>query len=486
MTMTNSAMHAVLSEYCRRGWKLFPCRAKAETWTDRKTGEVHTAAAKNPLVKNWPEAATTDTRKISQWLEQFPGCMWAVATGSASKFFAVDLDRHKGGADGVQTLRQYCIDHRLPLPRTLAQNTAGGGVQMFYEMPAGEPVRNAAGILPGVDIRGEGGYVIITPSFNQETGKSYQWQAPGAAIMHAPAWLLKLASQKGRPAPAQDVKAAQAAAQAPYSGPDGGTPYGLQALQDELTTLRAAEQGTRNDTLNRAAVKLFALAAGGELDADAVQRKLEAAASAIGLPSSEAVRTLASARKAGYASPRRAQNAGGADYSGMTVKGQAPGRAQNGQGSAQAEEPLPLRRPPQPQAPYPVECFLEFGQAVLDVAAVTDTSPSMVGGTMLSVMSWLAQRLANIRTPKHVTPLSLYLLLIGATGDGKSSVENILAARLKAKEKALMQQYQEDLKAYEVELKSFERELKKLEGKGNRHAWPFLKHVNSEIFHNIY
>ena len=146
--------------------------------------------------------------------------------------------------------------------------------------------------------------------------------------MHAPAWLLKLVSQKGRPAPAQDAKAAQAGAQAAYSGPDGGTAYGLRALRDELATLRAAEQGTRNDTLNRAGVKLFALAAGGELDADTVAAELKAAASMIGLPSSEAAATIASARKAGYASPRKAPDADGADYSGMTVNGQAPARAE--------------------------------------------------------------------------------------------------------------------------------------------------------------
>ena len=338
--MNNSAMHAILSEYCRRGWKLFPCRAKAETWTDRNTGEVRTAAAKTPLVQ-WREAATSDPAQIKLWMEQYPHCMWGCATGSASGFWALDLDRHEGGADGMAALREYVRKHGLAMQKTLAQRTAGGGWHLLFKMPEGADVRNATAILGGVDVRGSGGYIVVAPSHSQDTGKDYEWQAQGIPIAPPPPWLLTLISQNNRQTSAPGAKAPDTGAQAPYFGPDGGTAYGLQAIQDELATLRAAEKGTRNNQLNICAVKLFSLAAGGELDADKVTRKLEAAAVSIGLPFSEATATIASARKAGFASPRTAPDTGAAYPPHAPVNVQAPAPAagsQGGQGSAQAQE----------------------------------------------------------------------------------------------------------------------------------------------------
>ena len=309
--MTNKNILPILEGYCKRGWKLFPCRSGAAEWTDRNTGEVRTAAAKTPLVRNWPQAATDDPAQIKRWMAQFPGCMWGCAAGSASGFVALDLDRgHDGGADGVEALRAYMRERGLTMPATLTQRTAGGGMHFLFRMPAGADIRNATAILPGVDVRGSGGYIIVAPSFNQDAGAAYEWQDAAAPIADAPAWLVELVSQKGRPEPVPDAKSPDTGAQAAYSGTEGGTPYGLRALRDEIAMLRTAEQGSRNDTLNRCAVKLYALAAGGELDADAVTRELEAAASAIGLPYAEAAATLASARKGGYAAPRKAPEQG--------------------------------------------------------------------------------------------------------------------------------------------------------------------------------
>lgn len=295
----------ILEWYSRQDWKIFPCRAKSTEWKDKTTGEIRTAAAKSPLITNWPKVATKDLAQIKRWHEQFPGCMWGCATGSASGFWALDLDRHNG-ADGAQALREYIRKNSLISPKTLNQFTAGGGWHLLFRMPEGVDVRNATGILPGVDVRGSGGYIVIPPSINQDTGQAYHWQDEHMPIAEAPAWLLELVMKKDRQTSVLDTKTPDTGAQATYSGPNGGTAYGLRAMRDEIAMLRAAEQGTRNDSLNRAAVKLYALAAGGELDADAVTRELEAAATTIGLPYQEITATMSSARRAGLASPRKA------------------------------------------------------------------------------------------------------------------------------------------------------------------------------------
>ena len=300
--MTEATLQKVLAGYAGNGWKLFPCREKA--LVNDKTGK-EIRGAKTPLAQ-WKQEATSDPSQIGRWIRKFPGCMWAVATGTASGFFAVDLDKGHGdaGTDGIKAFQDFCRERGLALPATLTQRTAGGGIHMLFRMPEGKAIGNATAILPGVDVRGNGGYIIVAPSLNQDTGTAYEWVDATCPIAEPPLWLVELVLSKGKPTTTAAQNAAQAGAQAAYSGQ--GTPYGLKALQDEVAGLRNADQGTRNDTLNRAAVKLFALAAGGELDADAVTRELEAAALSIGLNAGETQATLASARKAGYASPRTA------------------------------------------------------------------------------------------------------------------------------------------------------------------------------------
>lgn len=446
----NSTLQKLLAGYAGNGWKLIPCREKA--LINGKTGE-EIRGAKTPLVQ-WKAEATADPTQIGRWIRKFPGCMWAVATGTASGFFVVDLDRgHKNGADGIQTFKKYCQERGFPFPKTLMQRTAGGGIHILFKMPEAAAIGTATAILPGVDVRGDGGYIIVAPSLNQDTGTAYEWVDATCPIAEPPLWLVELVLSKGKPTKTAAQNAAQAGAQAAYPGI--GTPYGLKALQDEVAGLRNADQGTRNDTLNRAAVKLFALAAGGELDADAVTRELEAAALSIGLNAGETQATLGSARKAGYASPRKAPTKG------------SQGAGSVAQVQALDDGPMPLRRASQAQAPYPTSCFLQFADALEDIARLTNTPASMVGGTMLAGLSWLAQRLVNIRTLKYITPLSLYVLIVGNTGDGKSVVEKHLYKRIREKEEALKQVYKEQENLFCIEMKAYERELKKLDARKN-------------------
>ncbi len=340
------------------------------------------------------------------------------------------------------------------MPLTLIQRTAGGGGYHFlFNAPDGVDIKTGTNILPGVDIRGGGkGYIVIPPSINPYTNRAYEWLDENAPIADPPRCLVDLVLTKGKEKHVQNVKAPQTAPQSVYTGTDGGTPYGLAAKREEVAKLRNATEGTRNDTLNRVAFSLYSLCAGGELDEASVTAELEASADSIGLDSREVMATLKSARDAGYASPRQAPKA---DMHG------AEGKME----STIPDEPMPLRRPPQEQAPYPVKSFLEFAPTLQDIATSTDTHPSMVGGAMLATMSLLAQRLVNVKTPKHVTPLSLYSLIVAESGDGKSMVEGILTKRLREKEKGLLQKYRNDLERYELEQRAYNHEVTQLERK---------------------
>jgi len=59
------------------------------------------------------------------------------------------------------------------LPITLTANTGGGGTHYLFQIPAGSTIRNSASdIAPGIDIRGDGGLIVVAPSTTQGT---YTW-----------------------------------------------------------------------------------------------------------------------------------------------------------------------------------------------------------------------------------------------------------------------------------------------------------------------
>lgn len=82
------------------------------------------------------------------------------------------------------------------------------------------------------------------------------------------------------------------------------TAYGERALEAELTALRAAGNGGRNEQLNRSAFSVGQLVAGGQLEAVAAKRALSDAAGEAGLHAREIATTLESGWGAGMADPR--------------------------------------------------------------------------------------------------------------------------------------------------------------------------------------
>ena len=77
-----------------------------------------------------------------------------------------------------------------PLPKTTTFRTGGGGRQRLFSLPKGVRIPNSIGKLgSGLDIRGEGGYIIIPPSVSHKGG--YVWEWPGKPA-EAPPWLVEL------------------------------------------------------------------------------------------------------------------------------------------------------------------------------------------------------------------------------------------------------------------------------------------------------
>jgi hypothetical protein len=120
---------------------------------------------------------------IRQWWKDEPACNIGVAMGTVSGVFAVDIDD-----DGESELRK--LEAKLGrLPNTVEVITARGR-HLYFQMPEG-PIDNSAGkVAPGIDVRGDGGYVLAPPSVHP-SGKLYSWSVDSAnAFAAAPNWLL--------------------------------------------------------------------------------------------------------------------------------------------------------------------------------------------------------------------------------------------------------------------------------------------------------
>jgi hypothetical protein len=110
--------------------------------------------------------------EIRGWFQRWPGANLAVVTGAISNIVVIDIDARHGGEAALQLLE----DDAGPIPSTLEATTGGGGRHLYFAHP-GRPLRNRAGLRPGIDLRGDGGLVVAPPSLHP-SGQRYAW-APG-------------------------------------------------------------------------------------------------------------------------------------------------------------------------------------------------------------------------------------------------------------------------------------------------------------------
>ena len=145
-------------EYAGMGLAVFPLRARNKT----------------PATKNGCKDATTDQKQIAAWWNRWPDANIGIATGSVSGgLVVIDLDRdEEKGRDGYEILQEWQRQHGQ-LPDTCQSITGRGGYHLLYRDTAEH--RNAQALFEGVDIRGEGGYIVAPPSIHPN-GHTYEWE----------------------------------------------------------------------------------------------------------------------------------------------------------------------------------------------------------------------------------------------------------------------------------------------------------------------
>ncbi|MGE5336771.1 MAG: bifunctional DNA primase/polymerase [Gemmatimonadota bacterium] len=157
--------------YAARGWSVIPVEPRGKhprvAWLEFQ----HRIAA--------PE-------EIDGWFRKWPDANIGIVTGRISRLAVIDVDAQH---DGLRSLAALEAEHGA-LPRTVEALTGGGGRHLYFDH-ADPVLHNRVGILPGIDLRGEGGCVVAPPSVHPN-GQHYAWasgRAPDEVpIARLPGW----------------------------------------------------------------------------------------------------------------------------------------------------------------------------------------------------------------------------------------------------------------------------------------------------------
>jgi hypothetical protein len=154
--------------YARRGLLVFPARGKV------------------PLTTNGHLDATADWSQIERWWSRWPHANVAVRTGEPSRLVTLDVD----GEEGADSLSELEHEHGL-LPCTTSVATPRGGEHYHFRWP-GVRIKTTNGVIaPGLDVKGDGGYVLMPPS--RTSHGVYEWDEHSRPAP-MPQWLVERTS----------------------------------------------------------------------------------------------------------------------------------------------------------------------------------------------------------------------------------------------------------------------------------------------------
>ena len=166
----SSAREAAM-DYRRRGFSIIPIKPRD----------------KRPLIpwESYQNGPPTE-KQIQDWFTERPDANVGVVTGAVSDCVVIDLDSDEARVK----LKEMLVGFELS---AVPRSHTGKGWQLFFKHP-GVSIPNRAGVIPGLDVRGDGGYVVAPPSIHPN-GKQYKWEIGlNSLLPDLPADLLKLIS----------------------------------------------------------------------------------------------------------------------------------------------------------------------------------------------------------------------------------------------------------------------------------------------------
>jgi Bifunctional DNA primase/polymerase, N-terminal len=180
---------AVALDYAQQ-WPIFPLAGISQPGICRcRLGAVCGRPGKHPLIESGFYGATRDEAIIRGWWSKWPEANIGIPTGRMSNLFVLDVDPRNGGSKSLAKLRGQFGE----LPETPTCQTGSGGWHYYFQYPRAMRIRGKRKDYPGLDFKGDGGYVVAPPS-RHASGRVYQWLVDWRIVPLAPVpdWLLEL------------------------------------------------------------------------------------------------------------------------------------------------------------------------------------------------------------------------------------------------------------------------------------------------------
>lgn len=121
---------------------------------------------------DWPNVATTNPTVAREW--------WSgknrlfnigVVMGERAGIIDIETDNHNN-INGEDSLSAFMKEAGAELPATWTFRSGSGGIHRLFRCSS--TIASGAGILPGVDVRANGGYAVFPPSVHPN-GNVYEW-----------------------------------------------------------------------------------------------------------------------------------------------------------------------------------------------------------------------------------------------------------------------------------------------------------------------
>lgn len=185
-------------KYAERGWYVVPDHAVTESGGCTCQDPLCKTPGKHPRINRESEHAylrrvgSRNADEIKRWWEIWPDSNVAIVCGEKSNLVAIDVDPRNNGFESLKKLESI----HGPVSSPATSRTGGGGAHILFAHPKTGLVRNRIGLLPGIDVKADGGRIVAPPS-NHASGNRYQWQTDyNLPIPRLPAWLHRLIQEE--------------------------------------------------------------------------------------------------------------------------------------------------------------------------------------------------------------------------------------------------------------------------------------------------
>lgn len=435
-TPTDNGFLTAALDYAAHGWPVIPLHRATRGKCSCGKADC-SSPGKHPRTRNGLKDASTDPATIDKWWRTWPAANVGIVTGAAAGIIVIDIDPRHGGHESLAALE---TEHGELTP-TLEAATGGGGRHLIYRHPGGK-LGNRSNVRPGIDVRGDGGYIVAAPSIHA-SARRYAWPDGGGPDEREPSelpgWLHELLT---RPEPAP-----RPAAPAARNGD------ALARLMQDAGWYVANAAGATEGGRNTAA---FSLA--GHLAAfvtDTGEKLTECQIIDLLRPwnhrntpplvEAELVATARSGMMNG--TPRAAHEV-------RTAPRLIPHPAARTPKPDEAPELLPF-------VPFPVDALPEpVGSFVGKAARAIGCDPSFVALPLLAGMASAIGNTRRLQLKRGWTePAILWAVMVGDSGTLKSPALELALRPIRKRQRDAMKRHAQAMEAYAAELAQYERAM---------------------------